>query len=182
MTGRPLVAVALLPALVLALSACGGSGTKLYDAKATYACLRNRPEYRPIASFSWYPGEPGVRIPPVLAYYMATPPPRGARYAGNWPFRGPNVGASWGFGVVPVRPPDSGGPVFPATRIAVFDEAKSARAAYQASLRRALGQPRLLATARKLAEIHRNVLLDWDYLGVRKQQIRSIVLGCLRTA
>ncbi len=47
MTVKLLVFAALVSVLALLMSACGGSGTKLYDAKATYTCLTRLPEYRP---------------------------------------------------------------------------------------------------------------------------------------
>ena len=162
------------PALFVPTLGFGADNIRLYDAKAIYACLQARPEYRPW-SFDWYPGEPGVKEPPALAFYVFGRPPRGGRHARNWPVRGQGVGASWGFGLYPVR-----FAAFAPPRIAVFDHLASAQAAYQSYLQRARSS-RVLATARRLIEIHRNVTVDWDSLSPNKQKIGAIVLGCLRT-
>lgn len=172
MIRKSLLLAAFVPVLVLPLSACGGSGSKLYDAKATYSCLRHRPEYRP-SSFNWYPGEPGVRRPPALAFWLGQPPPRGARYAGQWPIEAPNVGPSWGFGPMSVTGEAA------SVRIAMFDKTRSAQAAY----RTIMGQipAAFRAQSRQTIKVIRNAYIDTQG-GPRVKQMMAIVLGCLRTA
>jgi hypothetical protein len=155
------------------ISACGSGSNRLYDAKATYSCLTKQPDYRP-QSFDWYPGKPGVARPPALAFYLFQPAPRGVRHVGNWPWQGPNVGPSWGFGPYPVDPLRSS-----AIRLAIFDQAKSARAAYREILRRIL--PSFQAEGRETIQVIRNAYIDSNGEGPNLKRMWALVVGCLRT-
>src|SRR5690349_2758118 len=97
---RSPVGAVVLGVLLVAVTACGGGGEKLYEAKATYRCFSHRPEYRPL-SFNWYPGKPGPR-PPALAFNILAPRP-GFRNRRNYPFRGNILGPSWSFGLAQLR-------------------------------------------------------------------------------
>ena len=159
-----------LVGLILApVAAFGGSSVRLYDANATYLCLRKLPEYRP-SSYSWYPGKPGP-APPRNAFYVFAPRP-GLRYKGNWPVRGAGVGPSWMIPVEPINFVD-----FMTLRIFVFDKSASAQATYRIVIGETPRSTR--AIERKSTALIRNAYLEWRQ--PPPKTVRALFLGCLRT-
>ena len=153
--------------LVVPTAACGAGGNGLVNAKATYTCLTKRREYRPLGWSSYGHKE-------QLAFQM--PPFRLARFRGKLPYYDIRGVSGWDMTVQ-----FSGVPRYDLEflNLTVFATASGAQATYRQVLART--DPTLISNAKKNYLVERNVLIDWAVPDGPPKQVRSIILGCLRT-
>lgn len=157
---QALIGVVGLVGLVGLMAGCGGgSTTRLYNADATYRCLKARPEYHsagrsPLNGFYLFPEAPNRPAPFGL----------GSHVLGEMAGSGERMTA--GFST----------PAYAAVEIFIFDTIHGAQATHRLMLSEGLAQ--------ETTKFDRNAIISWggaeqSYPGDPK--VRHIVLGCLRT-
>jgi hypothetical protein len=140
-----------------ASSASAGGSIQLYSAKATFACLKKRPEYR---SFPALFAEGRHKKWPVL---LVDSPTRIPAMSGV-----PGVDLPLPVTLMTVlylRPSGE------SSHLTFFDTARAAQAGYRSGLRK--------GAIPHGTRLDRNILISWV---AASAHLRSIVLGCLRTA
>jgi len=140
--------------LVGLVSACGGSSAKLYDAQATYACLRKLPEYRSPSSIRKVVREleSGIALMPGIPHRLESI---------AW---GENVIREpfWLISIVVV-------PGLPNTPdIQIYDDLSAVAKTFEFARRANPGD-----------SVMRNVLID--AIDSAPKKARSLIVGCLRT-
>jgi hypothetical protein len=169
-----LVLIALV-AICAAASALAGGSVRLYSAKATFACLRHRPEAR-----STPPGSIGQKpAPPSGITFIPLGP---TRFVGNLPYYGVSGVSGWkGVAMWYTSRPDE---QLSSTTMMFFNTVAQAQRTYHEIFARA--DPVYARRLGKAFFLRNNAVLDWqpwDTTGGKpRTQLQSIVLGCLRTA
>ena len=151
----------MLLGLVLVAPVSQASGIRLYDAKTTYRCLRNKPEYR---------ADPSLQ--PTKLEFQVDEPHRIVRK--HLPFSNITPGPGWDFFITfEGRPSLNHGSGFEMVNVWVFDRMHDASAFWVEELPGWTGKPLTLS---------RNVFINWGSgIDSPPKQVSSILLGCLRT-
>jgi hypothetical protein len=174
---RQAVAVVVFVALVAicaAASASAQGSVRLYSAKASFACLKKRPEAR-----STPPGAIGGKpAPPSGITFIPLGP---VRFVGNLPYYGVSGVSGWRGSVMwsTSRPNEA----LSSTLLTFFDTVAQAKKMYHDFYTKS--DPAYRPSFGKAILLKRNAVLDWqpwDTTGGKpRTQLQSIILGCLRT-
>ena len=160
---KAFVQVGLVGLLALSASACGGGSSPVYDAKATYACLRHRPGFRT---------QSRIKPPPKPTVFTLYGPGRFNQYL---PLYDVNGVSGWEIAVRWYTASGFLGGTFFSSQLVVLDTVREERTMY----RRLLNSSFLKEDLRNTT-IHRNVFISWGLAPVPEAR-RSIILGCVRT-
>jgi hypothetical protein len=156
--------------LMIPAAACGRGNVPLLNAYASYACLKHRPEYRPIG---WYPGKPGAPPAGPITFEPLEQQPDRVAFDPLTRYLVPNyqIILTW-YSSKPILLP-------PTTSLSFFDTLAAARASWKRDLPRTPPATRHLFM--KIHALNRNVFINWVAPYVVPKPVRAIVLGCLRT-
>jgi hypothetical protein len=169
--GRVLAAL-LLTILATATAASASSSTQNYDAGRSHDCFAKSSDYVPL---NWYPGKPGARQPGRPFQLLDGGYRTGYTFHGRLPYFGTTIGSGHHYAVSFMATP--------IVTLVFFETVAQAHAMYHQLLSKVTDSVALKA-AKADTKLVRNVFIEWGIDGLKgpPKQVRSIILGCLRTA
>jgi hypothetical protein len=170
--GRALSALLLASLVALAASSADADTSKNYDPGRTHDCFVKRPDYRPL---NWYIGKPGTTAPATAFQLLDDGRRTGFPFHGGLPAYGTTIGSGHNYGVSFARMN------FEIVWLTFFERTAYARAMYHQFL--AKRDPAFVPQVKETYVVVRNIFINWGTpYTPPPARVRSIVLGCLRTA